>query len=42
MLLGLYRNEDSAAARILAGIGASEATARAHIVDMLRDFSTGA
>jgi len=41
LLLGLYRNEESAAARILAESGAPEATARAHIVDMLRGFSSG-
>jgi ATP-dependent Clp protease ATP-binding subunit ClpA len=38
MLLGLYRNEDSAAARILIESGALEATAQAHVVDMLRGF----
>jgi Clp amino terminal domain, pathogenicity island component len=41
ILLGLYRNEGSAAARILTESGALEATARAHVVDMLRGFSTG-
>jgi len=41
ILLGLYRNEESAAARILIESGALEATARAHVVDMLRGFSAG-
>ena len=39
MLLGLYRNEASAAARILAECGAREEVARAHIVDMIRTLS---
>jgi ATP-dependent Clp protease ATP-binding subunit ClpA len=39
MLLGLYRNEESAAARILAECGAREEVARAHIVDMFRTLS---
>lgn len=38
LLLGLYRNDDSLAARILTEAGAPEPTARAHIVDMLRGF----
>jgi hypothetical protein len=41
ILLGLYRNEDSAAARMLTERGALEATARAHVVDLLRGFNTG-
>jgi ATP-dependent Clp protease ATP-binding subunit ClpA len=36
LLLGLYRNADSAAARILLEAGALEPTARAHVTDMLR------
>jgi hypothetical protein len=36
LLLGLYRDEENAAARILIESGALEATARAHVVDMLR------
>jgi len=36
LLLGLYRNADSTATRILLEAGALEATARAHITDMLR------
>jgi ATP-dependent Clp protease ATP-binding subunit ClpA len=39
MLLGLYRNEESAAARILAECGARQEVARAHIVDMIRTVS---
>jgi ATP-dependent Clp protease ATP-binding subunit ClpA len=39
LLLGLYQNPDSAAARILAERGAREEVARAHIVDMLRTLS---
>lgn len=39
MLLGLYRNEASAAARILTECGAREEVARAHIVDMIRTLS---
>jgi ATP-dependent Clp protease ATP-binding subunit ClpA len=35
LLLGLYRNPDSAATWILLEAGALEATARAHITDML-------
>jgi ATP-dependent Clp protease ATP-binding subunit ClpA len=36
LLLGLYDNADSVAARILLEAGAFEATARAHVTDMLR------
>jgi ATP-dependent Clp protease ATP-binding subunit ClpA len=36
LLLGLYDNPDSVAARILLDAGAFETTARAHVVDMLR------
>ena len=39
MLLGLYRNEDSLAARILAEASAPESAARAHIMQMLRGFT---
>jgi ATP-dependent Clp protease ATP-binding subunit ClpA len=38
LLLGLYRNPDSTAAWILLEAGALEATARAHVADMLRGF----
>jgi ATP-dependent Clp protease ATP-binding subunit ClpA len=38
LLLGLYRNPDCLAAQILTGTGALEATARAHLTDMLRGF----
>jgi ATP-dependent Clp protease ATP-binding subunit ClpA len=41
LLLGLYRNPDCLAARILNEAGALEATARAHVVDMLRGFGHG-
>jgi ATP-dependent Clp protease ATP-binding subunit ClpA len=41
LLLGLYRNADSAATRILLEAGALEATARAHVTDMLRGYSQG-
>ncbi|HTX85658.1 MAG TPA: Clp protease N-terminal domain-containing protein [Streptosporangiaceae bacterium] len=41
LLLGLYRNADSAATRILLEAGAPEATARAHVSDMLRGFGQG-
>jgi ATP-dependent Clp protease ATP-binding subunit ClpA len=41
LLLGLYRNPDSAATRILLEAGALEATARAHVSDMLRGYSQG-
>jgi ATP-dependent Clp protease ATP-binding subunit ClpA len=36
LLLGLYQNADSTAARILSEAGALEPTARAHVADMLR------
>jgi ATP-dependent Clp protease ATP-binding subunit ClpA len=36
LLLGLYRNADSTAAWILLEAGALEATARAHVTDLLR------
>jgi ATP-dependent Clp protease ATP-binding subunit ClpA len=38
ILLGLYRNEDSLATRILTQAGAIETTARAHVEDMLRGY----
>ncbi len=38
LLLGLYRNQDSPAAAILIGAGASEADARAHILELLRGY----
>jgi ATP-dependent Clp protease ATP-binding subunit ClpA len=38
LLLGLYRNADSRAAWILLEAGALEATARAHVTEMLRGF----
>jgi ATP-dependent Clp protease ATP-binding subunit ClpA len=38
LLLGLYRNADSAATWILLEAGALEATARAHVTDMLGGF----
>jgi ATP-dependent Clp protease ATP-binding subunit ClpA len=41
LLLGLYRNADSAATAILLQAGASEATARAHVTDMLRGVTQG-
>jgi ATP-dependent Clp protease ATP-binding subunit ClpA len=41
LLLGLYRNSDSVAARILTEAGALETTARAHVTDMLRGFGQG-
>jgi ATP-dependent Clp protease ATP-binding subunit ClpA len=41
LLLGLYRNADSAATAILLQAGAPEATARAHVTDMLRGFTQG-
>ncbi len=41
LLLGLYRNADSAATSILVEAGALEATARARVVDMLRGFGQG-
>jgi ATP-dependent Clp protease ATP-binding subunit ClpA len=41
LLLALYRNEDSLAARILTQAGAIESTARAHIVPMLRGQGPG-
>jgi ATP-dependent Clp protease ATP-binding subunit ClpA len=41
LLLGLYRNEESLATRILTAAGALESTARAHISDMLRGFRQG-
>jgi ATP-dependent Clp protease ATP-binding subunit ClpA len=36
LLLGLYRNADSTAAWILGEAGAVESTARAHVIDLLR------
>jgi ATP-dependent Clp protease ATP-binding subunit ClpA len=36
LLLGLYQNADSTAARILSEAGALESTARAHVADLLR------
>jgi ATP-dependent Clp protease ATP-binding subunit ClpA len=41
LLLGLYRNPESAATWILLEAGALEATARAHVTDMLRGYSQG-
>ena len=41
ILLGLYRNEDSLATRILTEAGAIETTARAHIASMLRGYGQG-
>jgi ATP-dependent Clp protease ATP-binding subunit ClpA len=41
ILLGLYRNEDSLAARILMQAGAIESTARAHLTAMLRGHGPG-
>jgi ATP-dependent Clp protease ATP-binding subunit ClpA len=41
LLLGLYRNTDGAASAILLQAGAPEATARAHVTDMLRGFKPG-
>jgi ATP-dependent Clp protease ATP-binding subunit ClpA len=41
ILLGLYRNEDSLAARILTQAGAIESTARAHLTAMLRGQGPG-
>jgi len=41
LLLGQYRNPDSVATRILVEAGAPEATARAHVTDMLRGYSKG-
>jgi|SRR5271165_3573209 len=38
ILLGLYQNEDSAAAKILASAGALEASARAHVSEILRSL----
>jgi ATP-dependent Clp protease ATP-binding subunit ClpA len=38
LLLGIYRNPDGTAASILLEAGALEATARAHVTDMLRGF----
>jgi len=38
LLLGIYRSPGSKAARILAGLGATEATARAHVAEELRGF----
>jgi ATP-dependent Clp protease ATP-binding subunit ClpA len=38
LLLGMYRNADSAATWILLDAGALEATARAHVTDMLRSL----
>lgn len=36
LLLGLYRNDEATAARILASAGALEGTARAHVTEILR------
>jgi ATP-dependent Clp protease ATP-binding subunit ClpA len=41
LLLGLYRNADSAATGILLEAGAPEATARAHVSDLLRGYGQG-
>ena len=41
LLLGLYRNADSTAAWILIEAGALEATARAHVTDMLARAPVG-
>jgi len=41
LLLGLYRNEDSLATRILTQAGAIETTARAHMTAMLRGQGPG-
>ena len=41
ILLGLYRNGESLAARTLVEAGALEATARTHITQMLRDLQQG-
>ncbi len=41
LLLGLYRNEDSLATRILTQAGAMESTARAHVTAMLRGQGPG-
>jgi hypothetical protein len=38
LLLGLYRNDEAAAARILASAGALESAARAHVSEILRDL----
>jgi ATP-dependent Clp protease ATP-binding subunit ClpA len=38
LLLGLYRNSDSTAAWILGEAGALESTARAHVIDLLRQI----
>jgi hypothetical protein len=38
LLLGLYRNDEATAARILASAGALESTARAHVMEILRDL----
>jgi len=38
LLLGLYRNAESTAARILGEADALEATARAHVIDLLRQI----
>ena len=38
ILLGLYRNDEAAAAKILASAGALESTARAHVMEILRDL----
>jgi hypothetical protein len=38
LLLGLYRNDEAAAARILASAGALESAARAHVMEILRDL----
>jgi ATP-dependent Clp protease ATP-binding subunit ClpA len=41
LLLGLYRNPDSTAARILNEAGVLEPTVRAHVADMLRGYGQG-
>jgi ATP-dependent Clp protease ATP-binding subunit ClpA len=38
LLLGLYRNADSPAVRILVAAGASEAAVRAHVMELLRGY----
>jgi ATP-dependent Clp protease ATP-binding subunit ClpA len=40
LLLGIYQSPDSKAARILAQLGAVEATAQAHVAEELRGFYT--
>jgi Clp amino terminal domain, pathogenicity island component len=38
LLLGLYRNDEATAAKILASAGALESAARAHVIEILRDL----